>query len=355
MNDPSLPPFMPFAILLVATWISAALMVLGAIRLNVLDHPGHRSSHTRPTPKGGGIGITAAFVVAVPIGRHLDGLPVLSVAAFGMIAATTVLAVISWLDDVYQWRAAIKLATQFVAAAILVVTGTRLSGVAGQAGDVVLSVVWVVYVTNAVNFMDGLNGLASGTIMIACLIMACVAPIPAVAVPALVLTAAIAGFIPFNFPSARIFMGDVGSQSCGVLIGAFGLMFAANGSEAGVAVPGTWVPGEWGHGAWASVPLLMSGLLYDVTLTLFRRWRAGARLTESHRDHLYQLATQRGMAPALVTLIHWGFVIWGGVLMVAVLQGWCGPGPALLLVLPPQILWTWLVLIRMRRGTPRNA
>ncbi|MBM9402187.1 glycosyl transferase [Gluconacetobacter azotocaptans] len=338
MNDPL--SLMPFATLLVATWASAALMVLGATRLNVLDHPGHRSSHTRPTPKGGGLGIIAAFVVAVPIARHLDGLPVLSVATFGMIAATIVLAVVSWLDDVYQWRPAIKLAAQFAAAAILVGTGTRLSGVAGQAGDIILSVMWLVYVTNAVNFMDGLNGLASGAIMLACLVIACVAPSPAVALPALLLAAAIAGFIPFNFPSARIFMGDVGSQGCGVLIGAFGLMLADTPPA---------------FGAWSSVPLLMSGLLYDVTLTLFRRWRAGARLTESHRDHLYQLAARGGMPPALVTLIHWGFVIWGGALTVAVVRGWCGPVPALLLVLPPQIMWTWQVLIRMRRARAGGA
>ncbi|ACI50046.1 glycosyl transferase family 4 [Gluconacetobacter diazotrophicus PA1 5] len=344
MNHFVFPPSVPFAFLLFAVWSGAALMVAGAIRLGVLDHPGHRSSHTRPTPKGGGIGVVTAFVLAVPAARLLHGLPMLTPAVAGLLAATILLGGVSWLDDVYQWPPSLKLAAQFAASILVVATGPHPTGIAMPIGGAVLSVGVLVFMTNAVNFMDGLNGLASGSILLACLVIGGLASGGAdragLGDMALILAAALAGFLPFNFPAARIFMGDVGSQSCGLLMGAFGLAGAAGGTGGGLGL---------------AVPLLMAGLLYDVGYTLLRRWRNGARLVESHREHLYQLATQAGMSPVVVTLVQWAFVLWGGVAALLMQQGRTGPAGALVLVLLPQLGWTGIVRGRIRRMPPRDA
>lgn len=357
--DPTVPALAagPFVVLLAATWAAAALMVAGAMRLGVIDHPGHRSSHTRPTPKGGGIGIVLAFVAAVPVARLLGGLPPLDGPVAGLLGATILLGGVSWLDDVHQWPPVLKLAAQFAAAILVVATGPYPHGALSPiVGDVpgavlggVLSVLGLVYLTNAVNFMDGLNGLISGAVMLACLVLGGLmlggpmlgGPIlggMGLGAMALILAAALAGFLPFNFPAGRIFMGDVGSQSCGLLIGAFGLACAA-GQPAGAA--------------WSAVPLMLAGVLYDVTYTLVRRWRRGARLMESHREHLYQLATTGGLSPVAVTLVQWGFVLWGGGIALLVTRGRLATVTAMGLVLLPQLGWTWLVRHRLRRAASR--
>ncbi|MFT8777407.1 MAG: glycosyl transferase [Gluconacetobacter liquefaciens] len=340
------PSPLAFPFLLFATWITAALTVAATIRLGVMDHPGHRSSHTRPTPKGGGIGIMAAFVLAVPAGRMLHGLPPLDLPLAGLLAATTLLGAISWLDDVYQWSPLLKLGAQVAASVLVALTLPVPAGLpamlpipwaASFAAPVwfVLSVCCLVFMTNAVNFMDGLNGLVSGSVMLAGLAIGLLAAGTTLGGMALVLAAALAGFLPFNFPSARIFMGDVGSQPCGLLAGAFGLACASHPGQA----------------AWYVVPMLLAGLIYDVLYTLARRWRNGARLMEGHREHLYQRATQSGLSPVTVTLIHWGFVLWGSVTAYTVLHGLSGTATGLLAVLLPQLAWSAFVERRMRQPT----
>jgi UDP-N-acetylmuramyl pentapeptide phosphotransferase/UDP-N-acetylglucosamine-1-phosphate transferase len=350
-------PSIPFTFLLFAVWAGAALMVAGAIRLGVLDHPGHRSSHTRPTPKGGGIGVVAAFVVAVPMARLLHGQAALTPAIAGLLAATLLLGAISWLDDVYQWPPSLKLAAQVAASILVVATGPHPTGFAIPIGDDMLSVAALIFLTNAVNFMDGLNGLASGSILLACLVIGGLAQgtsLAGLGDMALVLAAALAGFLPFNFPAARIFMGDVGSQSCGLLMGAFGLAAAAGPPLLGTGGLGMEGLGM-GAGMVIAVPLLMSGLIYDVGYTLLRRWRNGARLVESHREHLYQLATRSGISPVMVTLVQWAFVLWGGMTALLTQQGRTGPAVALLLVLLPQLGWTGIVRARLRHVPQQGA
>lgn len=340
----TLYPALAFPFLLLATWIAAGLMVAATIRLGVMDHPGHRSSHTRPTPKGGGIGIVAAFVLAVPVGRMLHGLPPLDPQTATLLAATVLLGAISWLDDLYQWSPLLKLGAQVAASVLVAVTlpvapalSAMLPAALAAPAWFGLAVLTLVFTTNAVNFMDGLNGLVSGSVMLACLVIGTLAPDTAVGVMALLLAAALAGFLPFNFPSARIFMGDVGSQPCGLLVGTFALA-CADHPHAGTS-------------AWYVVPILAAGLIYDVLYTLVRRWRNGARLMEGHREHLYQRATQGGLPPVAVALIHWAFVLWGGMAAYAALHGIVALVAALLAVLLPQLAWSAFVERRTRPPT----
>ncbi|MFT8423675.1 MAG: glycosyl transferase, partial [Gluconacetobacter sp.] len=283
---------------------------------------------------------------AGPAGGVLQGVPRVDLPRAGLRAATALLAAISWLDDVYQWSPLLKLGAQVAASVLVALTLPVPAGLPAMlplpwAASLtapawfVLSVCCLVFMTNAVNFMDGLNGLVSGSVMLAALALGILAAGTTLGGMALVLAAALAGFLPFNFPKARIFMGDVGSQPCGLLAGAFGLACAT----------------QPGLTAWYVVPMLLAGLIYDVLYTLARRWRNGARLMEGHREHLYQRATQSGLSPVTVTLIHWGFVLWGSVTAWTVLHGLSGTAAGLLMVLLPQLAWSAVVERRMRHPT----
>ena len=150
----------------------------------------------------------------------------------------------------------------------------------------------------------------------------------------MILAAGLLGFLPFNFPHARIFMGDVGSQFCGFLLAV--LAVAAGRFEAvelSVAI----------------VPMLLAGVLFDVGFTLVRRIVGRERLAQAHRGHLYQVAHRSGMDATRVTLVHWGFTAWGGVCCALFLSaGPLGKLVWLAAVLPPQLAWLAFVRHRAR-------
>ncbi|WP_336945123.1 hypothetical protein [Asaia sp. HN010] len=319
-----------------AAGISVAL-IFHMIRVGVMDVPGHRSSHTRPTPKGGGIGIVVGFLLVFPISQLWTQGDLPGISLLLPLLAIALLALFSWLDDIHSYRASLKLGVQGIAA-LMVLTGMAFGGQALP--DVSLPLLacllgigfcWLVYVTNALNFIDGINGLASGSMALSALIMAWLfdqVGQAGLTHAALILTACLIAFLPFNFPKARIFMGDVGSQGAGLALSWFGL-------EAALATSHPLI-----------MPFLLCGILFDVAFTLIRRAIAGDALAQAHRSHLYQLATRAGMSPVLVTLIYWLFVIWGGFVCMQPLP----LGARLALLLTPQILWMALVTSRARNA-----
>ena len=326
----------------------SALIVWGMTRAGVIDIPGARSSHSAPTPKGGGVGVVAAFLVGIAV--------LYLVAAFSRIAdpyfravifAAAGIAVVAYLDDVLAWPAWVKLVAQ-VAAALVAIGGglwvemIRLPfigpvqlGWLGAAG----TLVWIVAATNAVNFIDGLNGLAAGVCTITCVVLASIAADVGawfIYFASLILAAGLLGFLPFNFPTARIFMGDVGSQFCGFLLAVLAIAAARFDTV---------------ELSFALVPMLLFGVLFDVAFTLVRRAAAGDRLMQAHRSHLYQLAQRSGLPAIWVTLVHWGFAAWGGLCcwgLAAAASAW---KPAwVLAVVPPQMVWLAWVMRRTRRA-----
>jgi UDP-GlcNAc:undecaprenyl-phosphate GlcNAc-1-phosphate transferase len=264
----------------------------------------------------------------------------------GLIAAACGIALVSYYDDVRSWPFAIKLAAQLAAALVAIACGIRVRVVhlpwgaldTGWLG-IPLTAAWIVFATNAVNFIDGLNGLASGSVAIACLFLGGIALAEHdgfVQVAALVLSAGIMGFLPYNFPRARIFMGDVGSQFCGFVVASLGVLacgFGAGGLSA------------------LLVPMLLFGVVFDVVFTLLRRCVAGERLTEAHRGHLYQVAHRSGMPAWTVTLIYWGMAAWNGLCCLgfeAMTGAWKLAVPALVAI--PPILWLATVIRLARRA-----
>jgi UDP-GlcNAc:undecaprenyl-phosphate GlcNAc-1-phosphate transferase len=319
-------------LLLLLALLSAAIVAI-MVRVGAIDHPVARSSHTTPTPKGGGVGIVVAFAVGMAW-AHPDGW------RDGVLTgAALVLAVVSYMDDVRNWPFWRKLAAQCAAALAIIVTGQAPHHVAlpglgviplGLAGPV-LALAWLLVVTNATNFMDGLNGLAAGSVAVACLGVALAAG--GHIWPALLIVAGVAGFLPFNYPRARIFMGDVGSQFLGFVAGALALRYAAQPALSMI------------------LPLGLLPLLLDAALTLVRRWWRGARITEAHRDHFYQVANRAGISATRIAAVYWLMAAWSAACGIA--ATWDSP-VWLLAAIMPMMIWFAYVTQRARQAQVVN-
>ena len=310
-----MPPAAPLLALALLTMTSAGLVALMA-RVGVLDIPDARKSHSHPIPKGGGVGIVAASLLGA---AFLNGpmAPRAVVALGGLLVAS-----VGYWDDRHNFPPAIKFTAQLLAAMLPVLCGLtpRLSGLFPL--DAAVSIGWILLVTNAVNFMDGLNGLAAGATMIAASATLLAGGFANLTIG---LIAGVLGFLPFNYPRARVFMGDVGSQFCGYALALLGL-FAADGPHPRL------------------IGFALAGLLTDVVFTLIRRGLAGERVTTAHRGHLYQIAQRSGVPAPLVTLIHWAFAGWGAWLGVLPWHG-----GLLAALLAPQLGWALYVVMRARR------
>ena len=324
----------------------SASVVRGMIAVGVMDTPDARKVHVRPTPKGGGVGVVAAFLVGIVLLYGFASFSRLADGYFrGVILASAAIAVVAYLDDTRVWPFWVKLGGQVFAGLLAVGSGLYVSSVnlpvlgSLQLGwfGVVGTLAWILFATNAMNFIDGLNGLASGVCALSALILAGIAACYGgwfVYFASLVLAAGLIGFLPFNFPHARIFMGDVGSQFCGFVLA---VLAVAAGRFQGVDL------------SVLLVPMLLFGVLYDVAFTLLRRLLAGDRLTQAHRGHLYQVANRAGLSVPAVSGIEWAFVGWGGLCCALFLgaDGWM-KAAAPLLVVPPQLAWTAYVLRQTR-------
>lgn len=345
MTLAALARHLSFAFLLML--LSAAVVRL-MIAARVMDTPEARKAHSRPTPKGGGVGIVVTFLVGIAVLYRYAAFARLADPYFrGVIEASASIALVAFLDDIFDWPFTVKLGTQVLAALVAVGTGIYVQDFhipyVGSLplgwGGAAASLVWIIFTTNAMNFIDGLNGLASGVSLIACLFIVFIAEQHggwfAYAAAGLLATG-VAGFLPFNFPRARIFMGDVGSQFCGFVLA----MLAVASSRF-----------ESSELSFVLVPMMLTGALYDVAFTLVRRLLRGENITQAHRGHLFQVAHRAGMAPWFITLIYWGFTLFGAG------AAWCFLAvPSLYkpLIVPvpliPPVIWTGYVIWRAKRA-----
>lgn len=277
-----------FCIAVAGTWLARRY----AIRQALVDQPGERRSHTVATPRGGGIAIVISLLVAAAaLGvRHPDQAPLMLAFGIGLL----LVAGIGWVDDHRPLSPWLRLGVHVLASALFArVIGDAydsvLVGIAAFAGTLVLTNVW--------NFMDGINGLAASQALIAALGLAALAG-GASSLLALALAAGCAGFLPFNFPRARIFMGDVGSGAIGFALGA---LCAVAGARLGDKATLVLLP--------------VSVFLVDAGLTLLRRLLRGERWWTPHTQHAYQ-AWARGTGHGRVTLAY------AAILLLVILLGW---------------------------------
>lgn len=255
-----------------------------ALARSIIDIPNARSSHSVPTPRGGGVAIVVSFLLAVPalyFLRIIDW-----PATLALVGAGGGVAILGFADDHGHIAARWRLLGHFSAAiwALYWLNGLPVLDVLGFGFDLgwvgnVLAAVYLVWLLNLYNFMDGIDGIASIEAISCCLGGALLFWLTGHAESTWqlgLLAAAVFGFLVWNFPPAKIFMGDAGSGFLGILLGIFSLQAAT------LDPVFLW--------AW----LIMLGVfVVDATLTLLQRLLRGVRVYEAHRSHAYQHAAQR--------------------------------------------------------------
>ncbi|WP_019661301.1 MraY family glycosyltransferase [Stenotrophomonas hibiscicola] len=274
-------PWLVMGALLGLALLSAALTWAArgyALRRQLFDQPGERRSHSVATPRGGGIAIVISLLVTAGVAMWAwpAALPSLLVAALGL----ALVAGIGWWDDHRPLPAMRRLMVHFIAAALLAAL-VRVHG--GSWLLAVLVLLFTASLINIWNFMDGINGIAASQAVVVALGLAPLLPWP-YSLAAIALGLVCLGFLPFNFPRARIFMGDVGS-------GALGYAVAAVLAMASVKTDINWI----------LLLVSASPFLVDAGFTLLARIISGQRWMEPHTQHVYQRAVQAGASHARVT------------------------------------------------------
>ncbi|WP_442254855.1 MraY family glycosyltransferase [Stenotrophomonas pavanii] len=274
-------PWLVMGALLALALLSALLTWAArgyALRRQLMDQPGERRSHSVATPRGGGIAIVISLLVTAGVAMWAwpEATPSLLVASLGLV----LVAGIGWWDDHKPLPAMRRLLVHFIAAALLAGL-VKVNGGSWLLATLVL--LFTASLINIWNFMDGINGIAASQAVVAMLGLAPVQPWP-YSLAAVALGLACLGFLPFNFPRARIFMGDVGS-------GALGYAVAAVLALASVRTDINWIL--------LLVPV--SPFLVDAGFTLLARIISGQRWMEPHTQHVYQRAVQAGASHPQVT------------------------------------------------------
>ena len=285
----------------VLSWLLTRMLLRRGDWHRLLDHPNERSLHDEPTPRGGGIAIVAGLLAGGVASCILFGVEKELVVIGACVA---VIAVVSFVDDLSHVHPGVRILVHFLAAGALVFTGLRLDalelpGVSwalpGALGSIVTAV-FVVWLVNLYNFMDGMDGFAGGMAIIGFGTLGLLGALGGDLLYAGVATsvaAAAGGFLLFNFPPARIFMGDVGSSTLGFLSAALLL----------------WADVADLFPLWIGV-LVFSAFIVDATFTLLRRLVHGERIWRAHRTHCYQRLVQLGWG-------HRKTVLWEYVVMIA--------------------------------------
>jgi UDP-N-acetylmuramyl pentapeptide phosphotransferase/UDP-N-acetylglucosamine-1-phosphate transferase len=256
-----------------------------ALRRGLLDHPDERRSHHVPTPRGGGVGIVGVWllVLALSCASRPEHMPSL----LAIIAGMSLVAGIGWIDDHRALSPWSRLAVHAIAALLL---GWAIWRAGGSTTDSVLAFAAALVLVNVWNFMDGIDGLAASQAAIAAAAYALMSDDPATIIMACALAAACCGFLPLNFPRARIFLGDVGSGALGY---ALAVLFVFVAIERGS-----------GFSAWLALLIPLSAFLIDASLTLCRRMLRGDRWWTAHVEHAYQQLAFRAGAHWPVTLAY---------------------------------------------------
>lgn len=273
-----------FPIAALVSLLLTAVLRQYALRRSIIDVPNARSSHTVPTPRGGGVAIVLTFAFSLFV---LALLQLVSIAeSVALLGSGLLIAVIGFMDDHGHIAARWRLLGHFIAAAwalcwmqgLPAITFFGFSLNLGWLGHI-LGAFYLVWMLNLYNFMDGIDGIASLEAICACVGLSLIYFLSgheALIWAPLLLAMAVIGFLYWNFPPARIFMGDAGSGFLGIVLGGFSIQAA-------------WVGSEFFF-AW----LIMLGVfVVDATFTLGRRLARGDKVYEAHRSHAYQFASRQ--------------------------------------------------------------
>lgn len=282
--------FFAFTLACIGTWLVRRY----ALKMSLMDIPNARSSHTQPVPRGGGLGIVVAVLMLCPTAYFCSvGWPIPLINAW--FAAGALVAIVGLLDDRGGLPVGVRALCHFLAAALgLVLLGgvpaIYAAGIHLNTGvlDYILLTIFIIWFLNLFNFMDGIDGIAGVEAITACIgfiVILWVQGFEAKVMPFVILLAATLGFLVWNLPRARIFMGDAGSGFLGVCL-ALGIVYMAHLSA---------------ELFWAGL-ILLGVFIVDATTTLLRRVFYQEKFWQAHRTHAYQYAARYYNSHLKVTL-----------------------------------------------------
>lgn len=250
----------------------------------IIDNPNNRSSHVTPTPLGGGLAIVLSLALSLPFIYYNNLITFTEIIALGVAGST--IAFIGWLDDnanisiiyrsIMYCLASIWVLYWFDGMPTITLWQWQLS--AGLTTNI-LATLYLTWLINAYNFMDGIDGIAAIEAITTCVgaaIIYWLAGAHSLIAAPLLLAAAVAGFLYWNMPPARIFMGDAGSCFLGLMLGGLSIYAA----KLNLIFFWSWL-------------ILLSVFITDTTFTLSKRLLAGKKIYQAHRAHAYQHAAQK--------------------------------------------------------------
>jgi UDP-GlcNAc:undecaprenyl-phosphate GlcNAc-1-phosphate transferase len=300
-----------------------------AFWVGAVDAPDHRKVHTRIMPRLGGLAIFLAFVGAYfVISPVIDG--IYSDAALGLLLGGTVIVITGALDDRFQLSPKWKLLGQIIAASIVVSFGLKIDLVNIPFGETNLSIgwlsipitiLWIVGVSNAINLIDGLDGLSAGVSGIATttiLILALMMPNVTVVLLSVILLGSIVGFMFYNFHPAKIFMGDSGALFLGFALATLSILGFKQAAVVSLLIP-----------------IMILGVpLSDTFFAIMRRYVNKLPISAPDKSHLHHCLLQLGFSHRTSVLIIWGIALIFGASAVV-----CS------VLMSQNILWGWVLII----------
>jgi len=290
-----------FLIALLVSFAATPLMIRLAKRIGAIDVPkDDRRVHKVPTPRLGGLAIFLGFLSALLYMYEIDSRMV------GVLTGAAIIVTLGFFDDIKPLPAKFKFLVQIIAAVIVIRSGVRIDHVSNPLHFMFpdneyiifgnwsypLTLLWIVGVTNAINLVDGLDGLAAGISIISAVTLFVAAQTtgqPFAAFLASILAASILGFLPYNFNPAKIFMGDTGALFLGYMLSVISVMGVLKGAAALSIL----------------VPIFAIGLpIYDTLFAMIRRASNGKSMMEADKGHLHHKLLDAGMSQrqAVITL-----------------------------------------------------
>ena len=285
-----------FVVIFCVSYIGVASFRRWGLKSQLLDIPNERSSHTEPVPHGAGLVIVVICLLTyIPISIFVSG-----TFSWGYFVGALLIALISFLDDIYSIPFLWRLLVHSLAAILLIADLETWHGITmlgklnlGNFGYL-LTFMWIVWMVNSYNFMDGIDGLAGLQAVIAglgWLILGHILGMPAIYLFSGIIASASLGFLLHNWNPAKIFMGDVGSAFLGFTFAALPLLARTLASKSPDLLP-------------IAAVLFVWFFLFDSVVTLFRRAIRGEKIWTAHREHLFQKLVSSGLSHRRVTVVY---------------------------------------------------
>ena len=310
----TLPIFIGVVLLAIANYFFTGWFIRYAMVKRITDVPSERSSHTTPTPRGGGVGFVIFTLSGLALYSAWRGC-LLDPEILALIGSSAIMGLLGWSDDKQDLSSTVRLSVHVIAAVIVIVLIGQLSvfyipwliespvGITGM----FLTLLWLTGVTNIYNFMDGVDGIASVQALSASagwMVLAYLWQEPLLIVINLILFATVSVFLLHNWSPARIFMGDVGSVFLGFFFGVMPFLASNISIQLGI-----------GEGIWVAAIFLWP-FLFDGAFTLIRRFYRGDNIFKAHRSHLYQRLNIAGWEHGSISILYLGFSVFSAIIAI---------------------------------------